>query len=58
LNLRRKQLSTQSFWKAQTKNDLKRVYKEAFPGIADAGGDYKKTLNCRYRSVLETDDNF
>ena len=41
LNLRRKELSTQTFWKAQDKATLRRVYKEVFPQISEAAKDTK-----------------
>ena len=42
---RRKALSTQAFWKRQNVDDVARVYKNVFPGIADAQPNKKGNLS-------------
>jgi len=56
LNLRRKELSTQAFWKGQDKDTLKDVYKAVFPGISEASSHTKKAYMAVIAEYLKKDD--
>ena len=56
LNLRRKELSTQAFWKAQDIPTLRAAYKEVFPGISEAAKDTKGAYIQVIAAFLREDD--
>ena len=56
LNMRHKELSKQSFWRAQDKQTLSRVYTAVFPGIADPVKDTKTAYLAVIATYLKEND--